>query len=182
MKIHRVSKRANQGFTLVELLVVISIIAVLAVVGELSYGNAQRSARDSKRTTDLQSIATQLYVYYQKNGSYPPGSNTSPQGLRFSYTDDPDPAHNPPIYGLDTTYFAKIPTDPTPIGPTPGGHHYFYIPTGDSCSTPQGFYMIDYLENSNLSNYSKFAPLVGCENHTPTLVQTQYIYVIQNPQ
>lgn len=45
------------GFTLVELLVVISIIAVLSVVGLTVYSSVSTSARDSRRKADIDAIA-----------------------------------------------------------------------------------------------------------------------------
>lgn len=51
-----------QGFTLVELLVVISIIAVLSVIGMTVYGNVQRNARNVKRTQEIKAIANALEV------------------------------------------------------------------------------------------------------------------------
>lgn len=61
----------RNGFTLFELLVVISIIAVLSAIGMTVFGNVQASARDAKRKQDLQAIATALELYYQKNSRYP---------------------------------------------------------------------------------------------------------------
>lgn len=52
------------GFTLVELLIVVSIIAILAVIGTVIFGNVQRGARDAKRRGDLDAIAKALEVNY----------------------------------------------------------------------------------------------------------------------
>ncbi len=60
----------KSGFTLVELMVVISIIAILATIGLTVYTQAQKSARDAKRQQDLQEIQKALEQYYAVNQNY----------------------------------------------------------------------------------------------------------------
>ncbi len=52
-----------QGFTLVELLVVVSIIAILSVIGITVYAGVQKNARDARRKGDVDSIAAALEVH-----------------------------------------------------------------------------------------------------------------------
>ena len=44
----------NKGFTLFELLVSISIIALLTALATISFSSAQKKARDSKRIQDME--------------------------------------------------------------------------------------------------------------------------------
>lgn len=50
----------KKGFTLIELMVAISIVAVLATIGFSLFQNTQGQARDAKRKQDIDSIATVL--------------------------------------------------------------------------------------------------------------------------
>ena len=56
-----------KGFTLVELLVVVSIIAILSVIGLAIFGNIQKGARDARRKTDVDSIAQAMEINYGKD-------------------------------------------------------------------------------------------------------------------
>ena len=67
----------QKGFTLVELLVVITIIAVLSTIGIVMYTTVQRNARDAKRIGDMQAISKALEMYKSVNGSYPTTSAIS---------------------------------------------------------------------------------------------------------
>lgn len=65
------------GFTLVEMLVVISIIGVLASLTLVSFTSTQKSARDTQRKSDLKQYATALEGYASSgNGLYPERSST----------------------------------------------------------------------------------------------------------
>ena len=58
-------KNIKQGFTLVERLVVIAIIAILAAVGIPAYDGYISDARDKAAQSTLQSIVLMQKNYYQ---------------------------------------------------------------------------------------------------------------------
>ena len=64
-------KRSQQGFTIVELLIVIVVIGILAALVVTTYAGIQAKARDSKRQTDVQALQTQIEAYYATNNFYP---------------------------------------------------------------------------------------------------------------
>jgi len=66
------NKNKNQkGFTLFELLISISIIAVLTAVAMVSYGGLNKKTRDSRRTADLEKIRIALEAARQIGNTYP---------------------------------------------------------------------------------------------------------------
>jgi general secretion pathway protein G len=68
-------KRKKTGFTLIELLVVATIIVVLSAIGLVSFANAGKGARNSKRKSDLETVRQALVLYKSDTTGYPVGSN-----------------------------------------------------------------------------------------------------------
>ena len=68
-----ISKSKKGGFTLVELMVVVAVIAILAAIAMPQFLSAADKARSAKETADIQIIknATQLYMI-DKNVDTPP--------------------------------------------------------------------------------------------------------------
>ena len=74
--------RRLAGFTLVELIVVITILVILATIAFISLGGFSGNARDSSRISDLSLIGKSLDINYAKQGSFPaPVSST---GITYS--------------------------------------------------------------------------------------------------
>jgi prepilin-type N-terminal cleavage/methylation domain-containing protein len=65
----------TRGFTLIEMMVVVSIIAVISSVGIFSYNEASKKSRDGNRQSDLKQLQAAIELYKQKNGRYPAGCN-----------------------------------------------------------------------------------------------------------
>ncbi len=61
----------RKAFTLVELLVVISIIGLLSAIATVSLGSARTKAKATRAIADLRQINTALQMYYDANGKYP---------------------------------------------------------------------------------------------------------------
>jgi len=64
-------KKLKKGFTLVELMVVITVIAILMTIAIVSFTRIQKQARDTKRKADLRTIQTALQAYYTEFQTYP---------------------------------------------------------------------------------------------------------------
>jgi len=64
-------KRKQQGFTIVELLIVIIVIGILAALVLVTFTGVQQKARNTERVTDVKAIASHLEVYNAQNGKYP---------------------------------------------------------------------------------------------------------------
>lgn len=62
--------RSTQGFTIVELLIVIVIIAILAAITIVAYNGIQARARDSTRKNDIAQLAKVTKLYAVDKGDY----------------------------------------------------------------------------------------------------------------
>ena len=70
MRLPRLGKKSH-GFTLVELLIVLAIIAILISIGLASIRRAQASAHDGQRRSDIQTIRGALEQFYADRNVYP---------------------------------------------------------------------------------------------------------------
>ena len=113
MTTQNLAPRPRSGFTLVELLVVIIVIAVLAAVAIPRFMNSSLRSKESALHGDLKLVRNAIAMFYADTGAYP-------------YNFDGLTGANPPTKGLDATgatttirasdwkgpYLASMPTDP----------------------------------------------------------------------
>ncbi len=64
-------KQNQQGFTIIEMLIVVLVIGVLATLVVVTFSGIQMKNRDNKRRNDVEAIAMQLEVYNASHGAYP---------------------------------------------------------------------------------------------------------------
>lgn len=152
----RQTVKNGRAFTLVELLVVMSIIGILASLAVGNFRSVQARGRDAQRKSDLKQIAHSLELFYGDYGRYPAASGSTIAACSYnpvtstgsscawgtgSFTDS------------KTVYFKTIPKDPIPQ------QNYFYriVPASNN----QKYQIFAYLESVNdpdkisgLPNYS----------------------------
>lgn len=130
-----------RGFSVIEVLVVVSIITILATIGLSTYSSIQKKARDGKRMSDLELIRAAVEQYRSNNNQYPPALIYPNSGGNTGLCD-------PPFLGGCTSgvYTQKIPADPDT------SHKYSYELIGTSDYT-----ICAYLTNPGTSNQGNCA-------------------------
>ncbi|MDE2071191.1 MAG: prepilin-type N-terminal cleavage/methylation domain-containing protein [Patescibacteria group bacterium] len=116
----------SRGFTLVEILITIAIIAVLTGIILMVVNGAKGKARDARRLVDLHSLALGLQVYFNEVGHYPVTDGwvsecDTPTGNWIPDSGD---------YTWNVKDLPQVPRDPLAMGCAPGSpYHYSYIST-----------------------------------------------------
>lgn len=121
----------SRGFTLVEVMVVISIISILSSVVYFSFEGAREKSRDAKRITDVEQIALamRLYAEYYRGDDYETFDCAAGVKIDGAATPVSLTASTQTCSGatailtyLDEYFSGQIPHDPK----GPGDDDYFY--------------------------------------------------------
>jgi general secretion pathway protein G len=104
-------KRPDRGFTIIELLVVISIIMILATMGMTQYRNSVIYAREGVLKEDLFRMRDAIDQYYADKGQYPSTLDALvSDGYVRKLPEDP--------FTKSTTSWQTVPAEPDPNNPT----------------------------------------------------------------
>lgn len=137
----------KKSFTLLEILVVVTIIALMGTVGVNSYSTTSKNARDAKRKADLENVKVAIVTYYQVEKAYPSANAAG--------------WINPLVVGT-RKYLENVPSDPI------SGYRYKYITN----TTP--FRLCARLENSSSSDFdSTSCGTFNCNYCTNTTGEVQ---------
>ncbi|HEY4160520.1 MAG TPA: type II secretion system protein [Candidatus Saccharimonadales bacterium] len=117
-------KQKSKGFTIVELLIVIVVIAILATLVIVTFTGIQQKARDSQRQTDVNALDSHLEAFYANYGFYPSLKDLQTSSFVSTYMKGLDPQ------ALISPKSGNI----TDTAANSGTWAYGYTASGTSCS------------------------------------------------
>lgn len=133
----------KKGFTILELMLVVAIIAMLAIFIWVSYSDARAKSRDARRMQDIHEISNALNLYHANNNQFPAMTETITGADNFSQALEND--------GV----MPEVPTDPLNSGT--------YVYTYTDNDTGGADYELGFcLETNSVEGYS-----AGCYTTSP---------------
>ena len=118
----KIRKHRLSGFTIVELLIVIVVLAILAAITIVAYNGIQQRSRDSIRKSDLMTIKKLLKLYETDKGDLANANCGNGTGSGWMTSDYDGAGPYLPINTCITNagYTSKVPLDPAGTGSCSG--------------------------------------------------------------
>jgi prepilin-type N-terminal cleavage/methylation domain-containing protein len=168
--------KRNGGFTIVELLIVIVVIAILAAITITAFNGIQQRTRDSKRVSDMNSIKKSLELYKLQNGRYP---LVSYSGLGSQGGWETSAMESPGQFLAELANFgfsSGTPVDPVNDGTDSStslarsqnhyGYYYYRYAAGNAGCDPAlgAYYILGFInaESNNGGNVAQGSPGFSC--------------------
>jgi prepilin-type N-terminal cleavage/methylation domain-containing protein len=131
----------NKGFTLIEILIVVAIIAILAAIAIPNLLEAQVRSKVARQKANMRTIATALEAYMVDHNKYPPVTDNPANG---SWTNEEMRKIFP---GVMTTPVAYISSDAPLVDifrrahdfPNPLAYQVMYLPSSFYAGNPVGY-------------------------------------------
>jgi general secretion pathway protein G len=139
------SSRRRRGFTLIEILVVIVVIAILATLVAPNVFQHVGTAKSTTAKSQIEMMSSALDAYRLDTGAYP---NTA-QGLAALQE---LPTIDPPTNWRGPYLRKAVPMDPW-------GHPYVFVSPGEA--NPKGFDLISYGADGKLGGEGEDADVVS---------------------
>lgn len=152
-----IGSRLRLGFTIVELMVAVTIISILAVMVYANFADSRAKARDAERQSDIRLLQNAIELYKVKYGRYPEGCQGANNWSGGAYG---CPSGFEYIIGIAPEFISVLPRDPRPGT----GEGYVYVTDADGSVFK--LMAMNTVETEKVHYCSEFA---SCDVRNPTL-------------
>lgn len=132
------TKSNNRGFTLVELLIVIVVIAILAAISLVAYNGIQDRSRTTANNALATNVAKKAEAANVITGSYPTNASSFP-----------------------TSGEGKLDNQSQVVGTAPAAPNVDNVVVYKACSTPAGSYQVQWYSHTTSPKAWQAIPLGG---------------------
>lgn len=132
-----------RGFTLIELIVVVAIIAFIASAILVGLTATQLDARDKRRISDLRQIESALNLYYARYNSFPSEASGANGNM----------STNPVFLNAIRPFLQGAPNDPVDLSDT---YYYYYDGKHNCGGKDQVVIFARHMDKASNSNYNAF--------------------------
>jgi len=160
--------KLQRGFTIIELLIVIAIIAILAGLVLNNFQGAQAKARDTQRITRINAVHSKLEEFYNEGNGYPASATNTANfpGIDVNSVKDPRGGD------MTNTIVADNAAMLAAAAPTSGsGNEFKYVTYPTACSLAlsggvysgtacSGYRLMTYVERPTVAITGTGAPAV----------------------
>lgn len=160
LKANMVIKNKKRGFTIVELLIVVVVIAILAAISIIAFQGIQQRTKDSRRYSDINVLVKALELYKTTYGQYP-----NPTSVNGSWEDSNEDGGSGAF--MEQLTNTGVISAAAPVDPTNDASHmyrYYRYPAGtNSCDPARGaFYVIEVIDIELSSRPASTSPGFTC--------------------
>lgn len=144
-----VKQKQYNGFTIVELLIVIVVIGILAAITITAYNGIQQRGRDAERTSDVKQLKKALEMFYAEKNYYPSVGDVTNATFRANTLKIPEGIVTPPGQTGTISYcWAATPSNYCYVGRAATGGSFDCGTVGEQCVG----YTISYRLESDPNN------------------------------
>lgn len=149
--------RKVKGFTLIELMIVVAIVAILAAIALPVYQDYVARSQVSECMATAGAVKTSITEYYSSLGEFPPASRYEDQdGGRYTDNVDHDEA------GIITCTMRND----APVNQRVRGYSFTLEPDVQAASQGTGNVIVDWFCETTVQDGEKYLP-TGCQNINP---------------
>jgi len=155
--------KKNRAFTVIEVIVVVSLISILAATVIANMSQSSAVSRDAQRKADLRNVQQALELYRQEHGRYPAGCNGTGWSGQIGTSYACPSGASDYIRGTAVKPFVPKFLSVLPVDPKKGSGDYGYVYRTNTEGTVYKFVARNSVEINNLNDIGDVFEFKACD-------------------